>query len=133
MSKFEFDFDAIKGKTYEEGFKILFKQLEGHYNSNVNVRPSFVFGADPAMPSLAQVVELTRADPPPVTEKSLELIRVKADYEIKSGESLGLKSGYILTGVTDKDIEIFDYLKNYKEGDTVVEGDSGKYDLGATK
>lgn len=136
MSKFKFDFDAIKGKTYDEGLMLLFKQMEDHYNANVNVKPSFVFGADPAQPgadtSVVQFSDGSHGIEIPFTpkEKSTDLIRITADYEIKTGESLGLKAGFILTGVTDTGVEIFDYLKNYVPGDTVLEGESGKYDIG---
>lgn len=136
MPAFKFDFDAIKGLTYEEGFVTLFQQLEDHYNANVNVKPSFVFGADPAQPGADRSISATHDDPLPSTTKkpySADLIRVKDDYEIKQGKDLGLKDGFVLTGVSSEDVEIFDFLKNYTEGDTVVEGESGKYDLGKAR
>jgi len=136
MSQFKFDFNAIKGLTYEEGFKALFQQLEDHYNANVNVKPAFVFGADPAqpMPTFEQTgpdTVIARNVDVFAAPKNTELVRVEPEYEIKDGKDLGLKAGAVLVGIrSDTKAEVFDLLKNYTPGDQIVEGDSGKYDLG---
>lgn len=133
MSKFKFDFDAIKGLTYEEGFKALFQQMEDHYNSEVNKKPDFIFGADFAQPGADRSVE-TEVTPVPaglVAPDDKKFIRVAPDWEVKDATTLGLKEGNILTGVSVDGVEIFDYVKNYKEGDVVADGESAKYDLSA--
>lgn len=138
MSDFHFDFKAVQGLPYEQGMIALFKQMEDHYNANMQPQPLVFGGFDPAkLGGDKTVVQPLRTSTGNVydafPEKAKDLIRVNPDYEIKQGVDLGLKDGFILTGVTDKGVEIFDYLKNYKPGDTVVEGDSGKYDLGKAK
>lgn len=128
IPEFHFDFSAVQGLEFVEGSQVLFKQMEAHYNEHIQPKP-FIFGADPAKLGDDKSVQIVAA----VTEKSGDLIRVQDDYEIKDGSSLGLKEGKVLTGVSLAGVEIFDFLKNYKEGDTVVEGESGKYDLGVAK
>lgn len=132
MQPFKFDFDAIKGKTYEDGFVALMQQLEDHYNENINVRPNFVFGADPATPGGDRSVETVHQGGQLVSSTPLptDLIRMAPDWEIKDGQSLGLKEGRILTGVSTDGKEIFDFLVDYADGDQIATGESGKYDLG---
>jgi len=134
IPEFHFDFAAVQGQTFEDGAELLFKQMEDHYNEHIKPAP-ILFGGK-SVPRPTGSVSTTHADPLPSTTKPVpsgDLIRVKDDYEIKNGKDLGLKEGFVLTGVTDKDVEIFDFLKNYTAGDTVVEGESGKYDLGKAK
>ncbi len=130
IPEFHFDFTAVEGLEFVDGSQVLFRQMEAHYNTHIQPKP-FIFGADPA--KLGANKSVQTIVPEPVTEKSGDLIRVKEDYEIKDGKDLGLKEGAILTGVTEAGVEIFDYLKNYTPGDQIVEGDSGKYDLGRVK
>lgn len=133
MSDFHFDFDAIKGLTYEDGFKALLLQLEDHYNKNINVKPAFVFGADPAQPGADRSVEteVTAVPSGLVSPDDKKFIRVAPDWEVKDATTLGLKEGNVLTGVSVDGVEIFDYVKNYKEGDVIADGESAKYDLSA--
>lgn len=144
MSEFHFNFKAVEGLPIDEGVVALFKQLEDHYNANMQPQP-LVFGASVPTDRIASAQARIDGANAKIADAGLkqldivkqkmspDIIRVKPDYEIKQGSDLGLKDGYILTGVNDKNVEIFDYLKNYTEGDTVVEGDSGKYDLGKAK
>lgn len=136
IPEFHFDFSAVRGMRFEEAAEALFLQMETHYNEHIKPAPILFGGVDLARPgadrSVHQVIDVELTKPAPVIPSG-DLIRVKEDYEIKQGADLGLKDGYILTGVNDKDVEIFDYLKNYTPGDTVVEGESGKYDLGTSK
>ena len=131
MSKFEFDYDAIKGLTYEEGFKALFQQMEDHYNTEVNVKPDFVFGGLPpkqAVQPVSRTIKLVDATIPTDDKK---FIRVAPDWEVKDATTMGLKEGNVLTGVSVDGVEIFDYVKNYKPGDVIADGESAKYDLSA--
>ncbi len=134
MSKFEFDFDAIKGKTYEDGFKTLFQQLEDHYNAEVNVKPDFVFGGLPEprnktvqLPDGATAIQIL----PEVPQGDRKFVRMEPGWEMKDASELGLKEGTILSGVSSDKVEVFDYVKNYTEGDAIADGESAKYDLSA--
>lgn len=131
MSDFHFDFDAIKGKTYEDGFKALFQQLEDHYNSEVNVKPDFVFGGVSEARKVSEVKVPEHPMPAPVAPDDKKFVRVAPDWEVKDATTLGLKEGNILTGVSVDGVEIFDYVKNYKPGDVIADGESAKYDLSA--
>jgi len=126
---FNFDFDAVEGQPFEEATVNLFRQLEKHYNANIKPAP-IIFGGR-SFKAPVYILEEAKSEPKPVIPG--ELMRVQGDYQIKSGKSLGLRNGSVLTGLSDKNVEIFDFLKNYHEGDTVVEGESGKYDLGKAK
>lgn len=128
VPEFHFDFGAVQGMPFEEGAEQLFRQLESHYNTHIQPKP-YIFGADPAKPGADRSVE-TVITPPAPTVSHENVLRMKDDYEIKEGKDLGLKAGNVLTGVTEDGIEVFDFLKNYTPGDQIVEGDSGKYDLG---
>ena len=135
MSKFEFDFDAIKGLTYEDGFKALFKQMEDHYNSEVNVKPDFVFGGLPEIPKdVTQMridTEVTSVPAGLVAPDDKKFVRMEPGWEVKDATTLGLKAGNVLVGVNTDKAEVFDYVKNYKPGDVVADGESAKYDLSA--
>ena len=141
IPEFKFDFDAVDGQPFEEATVSLFKQLQDHYNKHIKPapilfggrsvgRPSVEFQSTPAGPNpFAQEYPSTPAEAAKVPEG--KLIRIEPGYEIKNGKDLGLKEGKILSGVrSDTKVEVFEHLKNYTEGDQIVEGDSGKYDLG---
>lgn len=129
MSKFSFDFGAVSGMPFEQGAQELFRQMEKHYNEHIQPKP-YIFGADPAKPGADRSVE-TIVAPTPTTLDDKKLIRVKPGWEVKDATTLGLKAGNILTGLNQDDVEIFDYVKNYKDGDVIADGESAKYDLSA--
>ncbi len=136
MSKFKFDLNAIKGKTYEDGFVALFQQLEDHYNTEVNVKPDFVFGGLPEPRNKTVVLDdgSTAIQILPaglVSPDDKKFIRMEPGWEVKDGKDLGLKEGKVLTGVNSDKVEVFDYVKNYNPGDAVADGESAKYDLSA--
>lgn len=136
VPEFKFDYDKVSGMDMTEAMKALMDQMAAHYNEHIKPAPILFGGVDVARPGADRSVSATHDDPPAPTMKPVisgELVRVKDDYEIKNGADLGLKDGFVLTGVTMEDIEIFDFLKNYTAGDTVVEGESAKYDLGKAK
>ena len=127
VPEFKFDFSAVQGMTFEEGNETLFRQMEKHYNEHIQPKP-YIFGADPAKLGGDKSVDV-HASPNTVKIYSTNIVRMK-EHEIKEGKSLGLKDGKVLTGVTEKGAEVFDFLKDYDEQDQIVTGESAKYDLG---
>jgi hypothetical protein len=147
--EFHFDFEAIKGKSYEDGFKALFGQLETHYNTYINKKPSFVFGVDPATPGADRIVtmpvttddgtpvveagnteregnrkEAPRADHETITPKTIPL----AKFQLDPGDN----DTVLLTGTADDGTEIHDILLAGYETlpiGPVVSGRRGRYNL----
>lgn len=148
IPEFHFDFEAVEGQAFEEAAVNLFKQMEDHYNAHIKPAP-IVFGGKSFAPPAPSIIGIDPAKPgedrtvvtPPAPVGGLvakpptpsKLVRMKDDYEIKNGADLGLKEGYVLTGVNDKDVEVFDFLVDYTPGDQIVTGESAKYDLGRKK
>ena len=132
MTKFEFDFGAVSGMPFEQGAQELFRQMEKHYNEHIQPKP-YIFGADPAKPGADRSVEteVTAIPAGLVAPDDKKLVRVKPGWEVKDASTLGLKEGNVLVGVNMQDVEIFDYVKNYKDGDVIADGESAKYDLSA--
>lgn len=144
IPQFAFDFDVLKGLTYEEGFRALFAQLETHYNTYINKKPTFVFGVDPAtpgadfsappIPARGDVVQAENT-PRDGTHKV-----AKADTETITPKTIPMKfatlqstaDGVILAGTADDGTEISDILIPGYETPPygpVVSGRRGRYNL----
>lgn len=143
--RFKFDFDAVKGLTYEEGFELLFKQMEAHYNEHVNRKPTFVFGVDPATPGADRTVitpssapnqnvpaENTRpdgnhrpqrADTDTITPKTIPMTDVRL---VKTAEGVALH-GKAADGSEVSDMLIKGY--DVPPYGPVVSGRRGRYNL----
>lgn len=149
IPEFFFDFDAIKGLSYEDGFKALFFQLQGHYNEYINRKPTFVFGADPAAPGADITIVVPpadKADPTavPVTEPNqngrMKPKVFKADTETITPKTIGMQeamltkteNGVVLTGTDDAGNKIEDILlPGYDKAPygPVVSGRRGRYNF----
>lgn len=147
---FAFDFDKIKGKSYEDGFRALFNQLEDHYNTHINRKPTFVFGVDPAAPG----EDFTAPPPKPIstgdgtpvvqtdnTPRNGNRTPQRADHETITPKTIGLakfqldpgdNNTVLLTGTTDTGAEVHDILLEGYETlpiGPVVSGRRGRYNL----
>jgi hypothetical protein len=151
IPEFVFDFDKIKGLSYEDGFMALFFQLQHHYNTYINKKPTFVFGADPADAPFKQefpntVAEAKAADPQqvPIVEPNQGGRRkpqeFKADTDTVTPKTIPMQgvtltkseSGVILSGKADDGTEIEDILlPGYDKPPygPVVSGRRGRYNL----
>lgn len=144
IPEFHFDFEAVTGKPFEEAAEALFKQMEDHYNEHIKPAP-IIFGGksvaapariavDPASPGGDKQVTTVMQDNTIVQQVEGEVTQMSDDYEIKPGEEVGLKDCFVLTGVTAEGLEIFDRLKTQgPPWPLIVEGESGKYNLGMAK
>jgi hypothetical protein len=144
---FHFDFDKIKGLSYEEGFKALFGQLEEHYNTYINKKPTFVFGADPAMPGGDTTVTTAPPTPADAAAEAGNTPREgnrkeapRADHDTITPKTIPMKSfqldpgdnGILLTGFADDGTEVKDILLAGYETlpiGPVVSGRRGRYNL----
>lgn len=150
IPEFFFDFDAIKGLSYEDGFKALFFQLQGHYNEYINKKPTFVFGVDPGQPGADRTVvtpaETSKDDPTavPINEPNQggrkKPQEFKADTETITPKTVPMQevlltrtdSGVMLTGKADDGTDISDtLLPGYEKAPygPVVSGRRGRYNL----
>lgn len=153
IPEFVFDFDAIKGLNYEDGFMALFFQMQHHYNTYINRKPTFVFGADPAEPGADRTVitppqassEPTDSTPKVEANEPSQGGRMKpqtfkADTDTVTPKTIPLASadltagdgGVVLTGKADDGTEISDILlPGYDKPPygPVVSGRRGRYNL----
>lgn len=141
IPEFKFNYEAVDGLDVTEAMKALMNQMAAHYNKHIKpapilfggkpVAPPVHIGVDPASPDGdKQVTTVMRGD---TIEQQVEgdVTQMSDDYEIKPGEAVGLKEGFVLSGVTSDGLEVFDKLKTQgPPWPLIVEGESGKYNLG---
>ena len=134
IPEFHFDFTKVENMEVTAAMETLFMQLQNHYNEHIKPAPILFGGKRVNPPGVYDAFvepEKTSVPAEPVAPDDRKLIRVKPGWEVKDATTLGLKAGNILTGVNQDDVEIFDYVKNYKPGDAIADGESAKYDLSA--
>jgi hypothetical protein len=151
IPEFVFDFDKIKGLSYEDGFMALFFQLQHHYNTYINKKPTFVFGADPAEPGADRTVitppvtnDAPKGNEVPIVEPNQGGRRkpqeFKADTDTVTPKTIPMQGvtltksegGVILSGKADDGTEIEDILlPGYDKPPygPVVSGRRGRYNL----
>lgn len=144
IPEFHFDFGAVQGQPFEEAAEALFRQMEEHYNEHIKPAPILfggksvsrpvTVGFDPASPGGDRAVTTVARDGKIEQVVEGDVSNMSNEYEIKPGEDVGLKDCFVLTGVTVEGLEVFDKLKTQgPPWPLIVEGESGKYNLGTAK
>lgn len=136
VPKFKFDFKAVEGKPYDQAFRELFIQLQGHYNKFIQP-PPLIFSA-----KQVPTIEFTHPDAPgapPQKEKPFEP-EVNIDVETITPKTRAMRTfaisevnGHaIIEGVDSEGNPVSDQLlKGYDKTPygPVVSGRVGRYNL----
>lgn len=144
IPEFSFDYAKVDGMDVTEAMKALMDQMAEHYNKYIKpapivfgaakLQPPVFMGVDPASPGGDKQVTTVARDGNIEQVIEGDVTQMSDDYEIKPGTDLGLRDGFVLTGVTADGLEVFDKLKTQgPPWPLIVEGESGNYNLGSAK